>query len=920
MWMSPSLPRVTPRRTGAALSAALLVLVIFPAVGSGPAQADPSPVTGVIALDATAPTAGGTGFGGDVSPTDTGGIAVGFYRDISIEPPAGAQLTPGRITLTPGGAPNEPVVNGGTGTCASTTASLGPSSYLDVREATYDASGHLSSFAADFALDCGWRVPVRQIRLNTAVPYATASATATRAATFTGIPGTGTATLVNAGTTTLHPTGATLSLYGGATPTGATVITDGCSGSEVIPGASCQVTVAALSPGVDVNIALAELTDLAPARDGLQPAVSARPSVQEFARPSPVVSAAAIPATDGIEVVWSIGAGEPWPDFRIDRRTGTGDWVRIPGDVQGDRYADTAASTTQPSTYRIVPVSPGGEDLTGAKETASATPASWSLPVGATTLASVDGMGLVSTRLSVTSEGATIASQPNLGVPGVLLTFPRSGLRLGSQPVDPTAGDVAHACWKYLGYPSDCAPITGTITVTRLARHADGTPVELAATLSGTKTVNGVTAKTSALMVLNSVAAGLPAYVVADPGVVSTPMPLGIDQTFSLTLRNVGGTAGALASPTLQSPMPSVWSLTVPCTGILIQPGDSCTARARAAYNDMAGGLAWSATAVWQGSAGLVTSAILEGLGQDNAEPVVSITSPPVVGATGAITLTAADPQGDQVALWCRLDNGSFVSCSSPWTMSGLKQGTHTVTAYGTDPQSHMSAWVRTQFKADLTGPVTTITSPTAGAVILRSPTTLFWSLNDFGVGAAYIQAHVRIATPTTAMGGYFVPRSTAAVRSNAVSFAITPGSEECWAARSYDLFHVWGAWSTERCFARPLDDTALAPAGGFQREFFSSTVYGAIFSSARRAGATLSVGSVRTRQIGVMIYMCPTCGSFDVHVGSTWLGRLSATRTTSGWTTLWLPHQSTERRGTLTIRTTSSRQVSVDGLIIRHL
>ena len=99
-----------------------------------------------------------------------------------------------------------------------------------------------------------------------------------------------------------------------------------------------------------------------------------------------------------------------------------------------------------------------------------------------------------------------------------------------------------------------------------------------------------------------------------------------------------------------------------------------------------------------------------------------------------------------------------------------------------------------------------------------------------------------------------------------------------------------------------------------------STSVYQSMYSTAAHTGATLKTASVRTRRLGILTYACPTCGTYDVYVGTTRLARLSAVRSTAGWTTLWVPRQSTEHRGTLMIRTTNSHKVAIDGVVIRHL
>ena len=173
------------------------------------------------------------------------------------------------------------------------------------------------------------------------------------------------------------------------------------------------------------------------------------------------------------------------------------------------------------------------------------------------------------------------------------------------------------------------------------------------------------------------------------------------------------------------------------------------------------------------------------------------------------------------------------------------------------------------------------------------------------------------VCTSTTTYSPYAVPSCCAASLSNGVWVTPYEGMEQCWSARGVDTFKQWGAWSSERCFLAPLDDRKLA-SRGFVRE--SSYTYKYWKSTARTTGATLSLLNVRTRQVGLLVETCPTCGSLDVYVGSSRLGRVythSATSRTK--VVIWLPRQAAERRGTLVIRSTSSKRVVVDGVLIRH-
>lgn len=504
--------------------------------------------------------------------------------------------------------------------------------------------------------------------------------------------------------------------------------------------------------------------------------------------------------------------------------------------------------------------------------------------------------------------------------PGISISPLGQGWQTGSFAVGPAAGYWA----AYKGVNNESEPVTGTVTVSRAVLHADGSPAEFAAVLTGTRLSGTVTVPVRAIVVLGTVATGLPAYVVGDPEWISAPIPQGSDQTLPVALRNVGGTAGAVSTTQVLSTNVSpaqfpAWSTPTTCLNVQIPPGGRCTTSVRVQYETAANGIGYPlAAATWRGAGGLLTTVRLLGEWPWIVEqPTLTMTAPTLVRTAATVTLDAADPQaGEPLQTHCRLDTGAFWPCTSPWSLTALSNGKHTVTAYVTDQAGHMSTWARATITADSVGPVTTMASPTA-LVTLGYPLLVSWKTSDPGSGTKSVQARRRIATPTTTYGAYVVPPCCTASLSNGVSVTPAEGTEQCWSARGVDLFNQWGAWSAERCFLAPLDDRKLA-SRGFVRE--SSFTYKYWKSTARKAGATLTLLNVRARQVGLLVETCPTCGSMDVYVGATRIGRVythSATSRTK--VVIWLPRQAVERRGTLVIRATSSSRVVVDGVLIRH-
>jgi hypothetical protein len=115
------------------------------------------------------------------------------------------------------------------------------------------------------------------------------------------------------------------------------------------------------------------------------------------------------------------------------------------------------------------------------------------------------------------------------------------------------------------------------------------------------------------------------------------------------------------------------------------------------------------------------------------------------------------------------------------------------------------------------------------------------------------------------------------------------------------------------------LDDRSLSASTGWTRG--TSTAYlNGTWTKTTRTGAQLTLGSVRGRRIAVVATTCSTCGSVDVYHAGVKLGRLSLySATTRTRQVKWLPLESVTRYGTVTVRSTGTRQVIIDGLAIAH-
>ena len=102
----------------------------------------------------------------------------------------------------------------------------------------------------------------------------------------------------------------------------------------------------------------------------------------------------------------------------------------------------------------------------------------------------------------------------------------------------------------------------------------------------------------------------------------------------------------------------------------------------------------------------------------DSAAPLVSLTS----GPRGRVPQDYAFfgfGSGDPAAGFeCRLDQGSFVACTSPHQVSGLADGDHRIEVRARDAAGNISPVVGRDWTVDTTGPATTLTEvPANGSV-----------------------------------------------------------------------------------------------------------------------------------------------------------------------------------------------------------
>jgi hypothetical protein len=133
----------------------------------------------------------------------------------------------------------------------------------------------------------------------------------------------------------------------------------------------------------------------------------------------------------------------------------------------------------------------------------------------------------------------------------------------------------------------------------------------------------------------------------------------------------------------------------------------------------------------------------------------------------------------------------------------------------------------------------------------------------------------------------------------------------------AYDRAGNSSGWSPTTCTTVPLDDTALAPHGGWTRAAVSGAYQGTLSTTAAN-GATLTSVPLTARRLAVLVETCPTCGKIRV----TWQGAAVGTYNLAAGSLhkrvlIMLPALTATQQGRLVITAVShgGRRIAVDGV-----
>ncbi|NIK62284.1 choice-of-anchor D domain-containing protein [Kribbella shirazensis] len=267
----------------------------------------------------------------------------------------------------------------------------------------------------------------------------------------------------------------------------------------------------------------------------------------------------------------------------------------------------------------------------------------------------------------------------------------------------------------------------------------------------------------------------------------------------------------------------------------------------------------------------------------------------------------------------CTLTGGTPAPCTSPYSVSGLRTGEHSLTVTATEPDGRVTSRSRT-FSVDASGPVARVTGPNYQSSVAATAKVTVTATDPANVapaiGVASYDVRYRRATSAGAYSAYVQPWTNTTATS--MDLAVAAGYEYCVSVRAKDKLGNVGVWSADRCFSRPLDDRSLAMATTGWARGSSTKFYFGTDTQTTASGKALT-RTVQGKRFFLVATRCPSCGAVAVYAGSKYLTTVNlAYPTTHYQVVLGLPVQSTLFSGTLTIRTvTSGKMIQIDGLAV---
>lgn len=219
--------------------------------------------------------------------------------------------------------------------------------------------------------------------------------------------------------------------------------------------------------------------------------------------------------------------------------------------------------------------------------------------------------------------------------------------------------------------------------------------------------------------------------------------------------------------------------------------------------------------------------------------------------------------------------------------------------------------------------PVAAVNNPAVSSATSHPVTgslvqTVRWAGTDATSGVATYDVRVRRAPWNSTFKPFAYPAAWQGTAARQANHSLLAGNTYCYSARAVDRSGRKGGWSPERCTVAPLTEASLTRSSGWTR-VTGSGYHGGAALATKTKNATLTRTGARLARVGLIATTCPSCGTVDVFVGATKIGRISLARgsSTLNRKPILLPRFGS-RTGTVRVKVvTSGRMVRVDSLVV---
>ena len=253
----------------------------------------------------------------------------------------------------------------------------------------------------------------------------------------------------------------------------------------------------------------------------------------------------------------------------------------------------------------------------------------------------------------------------------------------------------------------------------------------------------------------------------------------------------------------------------------------------------------------------------------ETTAPTVSIASGPAAGSliNDATPTFSFSSNEAGVTFICRVDAGSFKTCGSPYTLSKLSDGTHTLYVKAVDPAGNESTLASRSFTVDTVVP--TVTAPGQilfpGTQILQGgvPVRLTWSGTDNRTAPANLEFDLNRRTfQSGAWTAWSLVLKNSPLRILVPS--LIPGTQYQFQTRSRDQAGNLSAYKTGPAFTpRLFQETAATYTGTWSTQPQTDASGGSVKSSSQ-TGATATF-AFTGKSVGVVMPLRSDLGSVNI-------------------------------------------------------